>query len=103
MTSALARAASHNIVTSVALAPPHARTGTRRQLEHTSFYLQPLKRVVHQAVELAEFAGVINARQCAGKVERLCSQQPAANRRTEAIADAGGFADSRRRNCVAQA
>src|SRR5262244_3807897 len=42
-------------MTSIALVPPDARAGTRRQLEHTPLYLQPFERIVQQAVELAEF------------------------------------------------
>src|SRR4029077_1129832 len=47
----------------VALAPPHARARPRRQLELALLHLQPLERIVEQPVELAELAGIINARQ----------------------------------------
>src|SRR6516225_1549273 len=87
---------------SVALAPAHARTGTGRQLEHSAFDFQALERIVEQPIELTELTGIIDTRQRTRKMERLCRQQPAADRGTETVADTGGFAEPRRRQRVAQ-
>src|SRR5215468_6050059 len=82
---------------------PHAGAWPRWQREHAIGNLEPLERIVEQTIELAEFAGVLDAGHRTGKMQRLRGEEPAANGGAKPILNVRSFAQPRGCKRVAQA
>src|SRR5215510_9710966 len=80
---------------------PAARPGWHRKLAVDD--LDAGKRIVEHAAELAELAGIVDARKRGGEMDRMRVAEPGADVRAEAILHVAGLADAGRRECVAQA
>src|SRR5262249_14023633 len=81
---------------------PRAGAKSCRQLECAVRDFEALERIVEQPIELSELAGIGDARQRTGEMQRLCGEKPAADCSAEPVLDMGRLAQACGRQRIAQ-
>src|SRR5579872_4326468 len=72
----------------------HACARSRREAQLAALDLDAGERIIEQAIELAELARIVGPAKCAGEMQGVGGEEPAADSGAEPVADMPGLAYS---------